>query len=43
MSGKEKSYIFLNVLRFEEYIMYLKKYEYEYHENVKLLIYHPTS
>jgi len=32
---------FFNMLKFEEYIMYVK-YEYEYDENVELSIYYRT-
>jgi len=37
-------YVFLKVLRFEEYIntLCMSKYEYEYDENIELSIYHPT-
>jgi len=41
VTKKEKYYIFLNVLKFEKYIVYVK-YEYEYDKNVELLIYHLT-
>jgi len=41
MTEKNKYYVFFNVLRFEEYIVYVKV-RYEYVENIKLSIYHPT-
>jgi len=36
--GEDKYYVFVNVFKFKEYIVY----EYEYDENVELSIYHPT-
>jgi len=41
MSEKYKYYVFLNVLKFEEY-MVMSNYKYQYDENVELSIYHPT-
>jgi len=41
MTGKVKYYVFFSVLKFEEYIVYVKVRN-EYDENVKLSIYHPT-
>jgi len=41
MSGKDKSYVFLNELKFEEFI-YMSNYKYGYDENVGLLIYYST-
>jgi len=41
MIKKDKYYVFLNMLKFEE-CRCMSKYKYEYDENVKLSIYYPT-
>jgi len=42
MTRKDKYYVFFNVLKCED-TSCISKYECEYDENVKLLIYHLTS